>query len=213
MIYDKLICEYELTSLALIGSRARGDFGPHSDLDLIAIGPMCGFFAIDEPGEPFIELHIVNSAEEWKATPSWWYALRELRIILDDGNFAELSAMLDEWKNSYTTPARDIMGNLSWLNATVRKLKNATSDISLAYSLETSIWQILAGVFISKNMPVPANSDMYRLAPSFLGEDTFKRLIMGSIGERVEVALQCCHQITAAHNHRIERTRIDRLAQ
>ena len=206
MEYSQIIQRYQLSSLAVIGSRARGDFGPSSDLDLIGIGRDKGFFIIEEEGEPYTELHVVSNVEDWKFRPRWWYALRDMRVIEDDGSLAKLFGMIDQWQSDYVTPEEDIVRNLNWLKSTMRKLKNPSSDLLTSYRIETSLWEILAGAFISRNMPVPANSEVYRLAPEILGRETFDGLILGDVDTRKRIASQLCEQITTAHNKSLHPT-------
>jgi hypothetical protein len=76
------------------------------------------------------------------------------------------------------------------------------------YILATNLWEILAGVFISRNMPVPANSGMARLAPKVLSKATFNDLILGEVATRKRIALSLCDQIITAHQNRHTRSSI-----
>jgi hypothetical protein len=206
MEYSQIIQRYHLSALAVIGSRARGDFGPASDLDLIGIGGEKGFFIIEEAGEPYTELHVVSHVEDWQFKPGSWYSLRDMTVIEDDGSFARLPGMIDEWYRDYITPEKEIVNSLNWLKATTRKLENASSDLTTMYILTTNLWEILAGVFISRNMPVPANSEMARLAPKVLSKATFNDLILGEVATRKRIALSLCDQIITAHQNRHTRS-------
>ena len=56
--FDNLIQKFDLTTLAIVGSRARGENGKFSDLDLIGTGKEERFYSFTYL-EQFTELHIL----------------------------------------------------------------------------------------------------------------------------------------------------------
>ena len=199
MDWEFIAAKHALRALGVIGSRARGDHSPHSDLDLVGVGRKTGFQSFREPGV-VVELHVVHDIGEWAAKPSWWYALREVRVVIDDGTLAKLPGLVDEWQQGYRVPADEIRRNRGWLESLVRKLRGAKSPLGAAFLVNTNTWEILAGAFLARNMPVPASSHMLRLAPQVIGEERFRILMMGALDERVRVALAMCEEIVEAHS-------------
>jgi predicted nucleotidyltransferase len=198
--------KYNLTALAMIGSRARGDYSPYSDFDLVGLSETSGFIRFSELGN-IIELHIMQDVFEWALKPSWWYGLGKLQILIDDGTISALPELINQWWEDYCVPIEEIRRNRDWLEGTIRKLRGAGSPLASTFFLTTSTWEILAGSFLVCNMPVPASSDMLRLAPQILGEVRFRILLHGSEDERVQTALELCDEIVEAHNIELNRNR------
>ncbi len=61
---EEIARAYGLTALGVIGSRARGDYGPHSDLDLIGVSREKGFVSFEHAGT-FTELHRVSDVADY----------------------------------------------------------------------------------------------------------------------------------------------------
>lgn len=191
---EKIVRTYGLSALGVIGSRARGDHGPHSDLDLIGVAKDQRLVTFNHAGT-FTELHIVQDVASYEHKPSWWYALRDLRVVHDDGSLAWLGHQLPHWFSSYVTPPAERERNRYWLLATRRKLLNSQAALQLNYELSTSFWQLLCGSFLVKDLPVPANSDMFRLAPEVLGTGQLEQLLLASDDARKQYALSLIKKI------------------
>ncbi len=186
----------------MIGSRARGDHSEQSDLDLIALSGEPGFERFVEQGL-IVELHVVRDPSDWSKQPSWWYALGEMDIKVDDGTLSGLPALVERWRSAYSPPLDEVRRNRDWLEATIRKLQKAESELETAFLVTTSTWEILAGAFIAQAMPVPASSHMFRLAGRVIGEERFAALLEGELPKRRRVALELCRQIVRAHASRL----------
>ena len=190
--------KYALRALGVIGSRARGDHSRHSDLDLVGLGSQTDFRRFRE-SSILAELHIVRDVAEWASRPSWWYALREVKVVIDDGTLSTLPSLVEEWRRDYRVPLEEVRRNRGWLESMMRKLRGAESPLDAAFLLNTNTWEILAGAFLARSMPVPASSHMLRLAPRVVGEERFRILMMGAQDERVRVALEVCSEVVEAH--------------
>lgn len=197
--------EHNLRALAVIGSRARGNFTQYSDLDLIGLSDEAGFRRFSENGL-LVELHVAHDVSDWAPKPSWWYALDELQVKIDDGTLSTLPALIVQWRRQYCPSLDDVKRNRDWLEAVVRKLRGSASELSTAFIISTSMWEILAGAFIARDLPVPASSDMLRLAPGIVGEGRFETLITGTVDDRRSIALDICNEIIEAHNKRVQAT-------
>lgn len=192
---DNLIREFNLTALAIIGSRARGDHGKFSDLDLIGIGQTEEFHSLISL-EQFTELHICSDINIYKQKPSWWYALKEMKIVLDDGSLGQLLKVLSQWYSTYKSAISDLEKNRYWLESTKRKLQNSKTELKISYEITTAFWQILSGMFFIRDLPIPANSDMLRLAPKIIGEKRFETLLTGNYLQKKAIALELIEEIT-----------------
>lgn len=193
-----------MRALATIGSRARGDYSSYSDLDLVGLSETAGFSRFSASGN-VVELHVMHDVSEWALKPSWWYALDELQVLIDDGTISTLPELINQWREDYCVPIEEIRRNRDWLEGTVRKLLGASTHLTSAFFLTTSTWEILAGYFMARNMPIPASSDMLRLAPQILGEARFRILIQGFESERIQTGLELCHEIIETHNKSLNR--------
>ncbi len=196
---DELIRDFSLSALAVIGSRARGDSGNFSDLDLIGVGEQQAFHKLTHL-QHHTELHIFTHPAVWKQKPSWWYTLEDMKIILDDGSFAKLLELLPVWRADYKSDASDVEKNRYWLESTRRKLQNSHTEEKISYEVATAFWQLLSGPFLVRDMPVPANSDMFRLAPQVIGDARFNNLLTGDCLKRKAVALEIIDEVTCASN-------------
>lgn len=185
---------YGLTALGVIGSRARGDHGPYSDLDLIGVSREKGFVSFEHAGT-FTELHRVPDVADYARKSSWWYPLRDLQIVHDDGSLAWLKRQLPGWFSSYVTSPVERERNRYWLLASRRKLLNSRTALRLNYELSTSFWQLLIGSFLAKNLPVPASSDMFRLVPEIVGKGRLEQLLLADDDERKQQALKLIQEI------------------
>ena len=190
-----LIRAYDLSALAAIGSRARGDFGPMSDLDLIGVGKEQTFYAL-EYHQLHTELHVYTDLSAFRRKASWWYALDDMRIIRDDGSFGKLRESLPQWRAAYRSNSEALAQNQYWLKSLKRKLENASSKLSVSYHLATSTWQLLTGAFLIRDLPVPASSDMLRHASKVVGAERLERLLTGDYLERKETALTLIDELT-----------------
>jgi len=191
---DKLVSDFDLRALSIIGSRARGDSGTFSDLDLIGLGASKAFHTFTH-SQHFTELHVYVNTLAFKQKPSWWYALEDMKIVVDDGSFAELLERLPAWRLAFKSDPEEVSRNRHWLESSRRKLQNSATDIEVSYIVSTSFWQILSGHFLVRDMPVPASSDMFRLAPQIIGEARFEGLLVGAYSRRKTVALELIREV------------------
>lgn len=201
--FKKIARDNGLRGLAVIGSRASGDAARDSDWDLIGISDKPGFRRFINNGF-VVELHTVKRLADWRARPSWWYSLSSLKVKIDDGTLSTLPSLVETWRKSYEATADEIRRNRDWLEAVVRKLRGAKSDLGTAFLLATNLWEILSGAFIANNLPVPASSDMFRLAPGIIGRQKFEVLIEGDLPERKRNALLICKRVIRRHNQRLK---------
>ena len=203
--FERISQNAKLKALAVIGSRARGDCSEHSDYDLIGLSEKCNFIRFTED-QYVIELHTTQSVLDWSSKPSWWYALECIDIKVDDGTIGSLPSLAKQWQKNYCPSEEDIRRNLYWIESVVRKILGSNSDLKLAYILETNLWEILTGSFLSRSMPMPANSDMFRLAPSIIGKELFRGLLCGTLVQKRKIAMDLCREIIETHNKALELT-------
>lgn len=189
---------YDLMCLGIIGSRARGDHGLQSDLDLIGFSKESGFYRFQDQGH-LVELHVYNSVQAWFTKPSWWYVLDELLILQDDGTLEYLKSQVSKWFGAYQPLLSDIRKNKDWLEAFIRKIESTKRELKVTYLINTNLWEILSGVFMMNHRPVPANSGMYRMAPKILGEQIFSDLLLSSPELRKKIACQLVNDIIEHH--------------
>jgi hypothetical protein len=121
----------------------------------------------------------------------------------DDRSLHTSPLLIADWREQYSSPLADARHNRDWHEAAARKLWGSGSEMRTAFIVSTSVWWILSGAFIIRNMPVPANSDMLRVAPRVIGVYSFGALVMGAETQR-ETALLLCAEAITSHTARIE---------
>ena len=205
MNFEKIARNKGLRALAVIGSRARGDSTRYSDWDLIGLSDKPAFCRFTDNGI-VVELHAVRKVADWKDKPSWWYTLSSMDVKMDDGTLATLPSLVEIWRKGYEPTHEEVRRNRDWLEAVERKLRGSKSDSGTAFLIATNLWEILSGAFISSNMPVPASSDMFRLAPKIVGQQRFEILINGDLSGRKRTALAMCRKTILRHNQRLNGT-------
>ena len=103
---------------------------------------------------------------------------------------------LPQWQQTYKTDPKELARTKYWLLSSQRKLLNAETKQKIQYELSTSFWQLLSLFFLKANMPVPANSDMYRLAPTLMGEARFEDLLGTDVRLKKELTLELINELT-----------------
>lgn len=53
-------------------------------------------------------------------------------------------------------------------------------------------------MFLIRDLPIPANSDMFRLAPKIIGESRFTDLLTGNYLQKKAIALELIAEVTCA---------------
>lgn len=147
-------------AIAIIGSRARGNYGPNSDWDYIAICDSKNFIRINEMGT-VIEIHCITGFNDFINKPSWWYALKTMKCVDGDPELiSRIQEIAFEKFNKYTTDKEVVKSNIEWLMSSKRKIMNATDQIDSEFQMASAMWELFSSYFHKENKPIPANGDM-----------------------------------------------------
>ncbi|MGL5940359.1 MAG: hypothetical protein ACRC2S_08235 [Waterburya sp.] len=98
----------------------------------------------------------------------------------------------------YKSSISELKRNRYWLESTKRKLQNNTTELKVSYEVTTAFWQILTGMFLIRDLPIPANSAMFRLAPKIIGETEFETLLTGNYLQKKQISLELIEEIICA---------------
>lgn len=189
-----------LLGILLIGSFARGDALPGSDLDLrlyFAPGHTRRFAAEMSEGV-LIERGSadVESARAKLATnPMEVYAYLDGRILYDpEGVIVQLVSEARALFAAYRTPEKERSESAYWLESVrikVRAALNAGDMTRGAYLVSTASWPLITGLWAANDKPLPPNGSVWphlkdlaktppgleALLQGFFGEETWQRML------------------------------------
>lgn len=189
-----------LLGMLLIGSFARGDALPGSDLDLrlfFAPGHTRRFVAevregiLIERGSVDVESALAKLA----TNPMEVYAYLDGRILSDpEGVITQLAGEARERFAAYRTPVKERSESTYWLESVrikVRAALNAGDTARGAYLVSTASWPLLTGLWAANDKPLPPNGsvwphlkdltktppDLEVLLQGFFGGETRQRML------------------------------------
>ncbi|MBJ7968021.1 nucleotidyltransferase domain-containing protein [Bacillus cereus] len=154
----------EIIGLMLIGSVARGDANPDSDLDLYIL-------LENEPPKKFHSEIRDNILIEYKYAdfnqvqlnfnnnPMELYSFLEGKILFDNREFLKQLVEIAQYKyKNYCIPDNKIKGISHWLNSSLIKINAAlkvNEELKASYIVNTSTWVMLEGIWAINNKPIP----------------------------------------------------------
>jgi len=207
MLLQQIVAEAmhqeDVLGILLIGSVARGEALPGSDLDMhFIVAP--GSSRKTEPEFRqgiLIERSYVDMAQaqaKLESNPMSIYSYLDGRILFDpQGLLAQLKEQAKKRFETYQYTKREREGIAYWLKSARLKMDVAQkADILLkaAFVATTTSWEILVGLWAANNKPMPPNSsvwfhlkDLSTVPPDC--EDMLKRLFCGETHVRVQTAI------------------------
>ena len=188
----------------LIGSVARGDAYPDSDLDfyiLLEDGQNKKFHS-ETRKEILVEYKYadVNQIlENFKNNPMELYSFLEGEILFDKRDdlkkLKEIAAY--EFEN-YHVSSDKIKGISHWLHSSLIKMQSAlkaNDELKASYIVQTSIWTLLEGIWAVNSKPVPPAGAVLKyiktlsIVPTNF-EDYINRLFLGDTKDRIKAAIE-----------------------
>ena len=193
----------EVVGVLLMGSVARGDAGPGSDLDLM-------FMLAAGRGRPFrstmcrdtlVEIHHANleqASGKLRRNPMWVYGYLDGRILYDrEGLLSQLVAYARHVRETYTVEKEELDGIIYWLSSARLKMiaaREVGDHLKASFVASTTSWKIVEGLWAVNGKPVPPAgsiwahlNDLHSTPQDF--PPKFGELFVGDSAHRVDRAI------------------------
>ncbi|HDR7795664.1 TPA: nucleotidyltransferase domain-containing protein [Bacillus luti] len=164
IILSECLSTDKVNGFMLIGSVARGDAYPESDLDLYILlkdGQKKEFHAEIRDGI-LVEYKYANFNQiqvNFKNNPMELYSFLEGRILFDKiGELKKLKEAATYEFENYRVSSDKVEGISHWLHSSLMKINSAlkaNDELKASYIVHTSTWTLLEGIWAVNNKPVP----------------------------------------------------------
>ncbi|WP_433774089.1 nucleotidyltransferase domain-containing protein [Bacillus wiedmannii] len=170
-ILSECLSRDKVNGFMLIGSVARGDAYPESDLDfyiLLADGQEKKFHS-ETREDILVEYKYadVNQIQlNFKNNPMELYSFLEGKILFDkNGELKELKTIAKHKFENYRVASDKVKGISHWLYSSLIKVKialKANDELKASYIVHTSTWTLLEGIWAVNNRPTPSAGSVLR---------------------------------------------------
>ncbi|MED2933470.1 nucleotidyltransferase domain-containing protein [Bacillus wiedmannii] len=202
-IVAEILSINKITGCMLIGSVARGDAYPDSDLDfyvLLEDGQNKKFHS-ETREEILVEYKyadVKQILENFKNNPMELYSFLEGEILFDkSGELKKLKEIATYEFENYRVSSDKVKGISHWLRSSLIKIQSALKahdELKASYIVHTSTWTLLEGIWAINNKPTPPAGSVLRYIqvlpnkPIHL-EALLHKLFLGDTKERIESAI------------------------
>ena len=202
-IVDEAMHQKDILGILLMGSVARGDALPRSDLDLcFIVAPGSNRKTEPEFRQGILlecsYIDMVQAQAKLETNPMRIYAYLDGRILFDpQGLLIQLKEQAEKCFETYQYTQQEREGIAYWLQSALLKMnvaQNAEALLKAAFVATTTSWEILVGLWAVNNKPMPPNSsvwfhlkDLSNVPPDC--EETLKRLFCEETHIRVHIAI------------------------
>lgn len=172
-IIETLTSSYESdeNNLALLvtGSVARDEQTETSDLDLLVISNEKRPFEEKLIDGVVVEIKtntVDGFIQKIKDEPMNVYQWLDAKVIFDKENVSE--KIITEAKNiyeNYKPDSKEVAGVKKWLESAKIKIESAQTnndELALGFNVSNILWQIVRGLYLLNNKPVPPSTTAYR---------------------------------------------------
>ncbi|QWI17242.1 nucleotidyltransferase domain-containing protein [Bacillus wiedmannii] len=203
-IVAEILSTDNINGCMLIGSVARGDAYPDSDLDfyiLLEDGQNKKFHS-ETREEILVEYKYadVNQIlENFKNNPMELYSFLEGGILFDkSGELKKLKEIATYEFENYRVSSDKVKGISHWLHSSLIKIQSAlkaNDELKASYIVQTSIWTLLDGIWAVNNKPTPPAGSALKyietlsIVPTNF-EDYINRLFLGDTKDRIKAAIE-----------------------
>ncbi|PFV82367.1 DNA polymerase subunit beta [Bacillus sp. AFS059628] len=187
----------------LIGSVARGDAYPDSDLDLYFLledGQKKKFHS-ETREDILVEYKYADVNQilvNFKNNPMELYSFLEGEILFDkSGELKKLKEIAAYEFENYRVSSDKVKGISHWLHSSLIKIQSAlkaNDELKASYIVYTSIWTLLEGIWAINNKPTPPAGSVLRYIQTLPNkpihlEALLHKLFLGDTKERIESAI------------------------
>ncbi|EEK72862.1 MULTISPECIES: nucleotidyltransferase domain-containing protein [Bacillus] len=193
----------KVNGLMLIGSVARGDAYPESDLDLYILledGQNKKFHSETRKGI-LVEYKYADFNQiqvNFKNNPMELYSFLEGKILFDkSGELKRLKEIAKHKFENYRVSSEKVKGIFHWLNSSLIKIQSALKakdELKASYIVHTSMWTLLEGIWAINNKPTPPAGSALRYTQALSikptnFDDLLNKVFLGDTTERISSAI------------------------
>ncbi|KLA31645.1 nucleotidyltransferase domain-containing protein [Bacillus cereus] len=203
-IVAEILSTDNINGCMLIGSVARGDAYPDSDLDfyiLLEDGQNKKFHS--ETREDILVEYkyadVNQILENFKNNPMELYSFLEGKILFDKrDDLKKLKEIATYEFENYRVSSDKVKGISHWLHSSLIKIQSAlkaNDELKASYIVQTSIWTLLDGIWAVNNKPTPPAGSALKyietlsIVPTNF-EDYINILFLGDTKDRIKAAIE-----------------------
>ncbi|PEX84605.1 nucleotidyltransferase domain-containing protein [Bacillus cereus] len=170
-IVEETLSMDKVNGFMLIGSVARGDAYPESDLDfyiLLEDGQKKKFH-FETREDILVEYKYADCNQiqvNFKNNPMELYSFLEGRILFDkSGELKKLKEIATYEFENYRVSSDKVKGISHWLHSSLIKIQSAlkaNDELKSSYIVHTSTWTLLEGIWAINNRPTPSAGSVLR---------------------------------------------------
>ncbi|ENQ3111100.1 nucleotidyltransferase domain-containing protein [Bacillus sp. JAS102] len=198
-IFYEYVFRDKVNGLILIGSVARGDAYPESDLDfyiLLEDGQKKKFHSemredilVEYKGADFNQIQV-----NFKNNPMELYSFLEGKILFDkSGELKKLKEIATYEFENYRVSIDKMKGISHWLHSSLIKIQSAlkaNDELKASYIVHTSTWTLVEGIWAINNKPVPPAGSVLRYIQTLPNipihlDELLNKLFLGDTTERI----------------------------
>ncbi|MGG5736966.1 MULTISPECIES: nucleotidyltransferase domain-containing protein [Bacillus cereus group] len=202
-ILNESLYMYKVNGLMIIGSIARGDAYPESDLDLYVLlenGQKKDFHSEMREGI-LIEYKYADFNQiqvNFKNNPMELYSFLEGEILIDkSGELKKLKEIAKNEIENYRVSSDKVKGISHWLHSSLIKIRSAlkvNDELKASYIVHTSMWTLLEGIWAINNKPAPPAGSVLRYIQALPIRPTnfdefLNKVFLGDTTERISSAI------------------------
>ncbi|MFD2830433.1 nucleotidyltransferase domain-containing protein [Corticicoccus populi] len=160
----------KILGIMVVGSVARGEAYPDSDLDLYILIED----GIDKNFQAEIRENILveykyfsfkEAQRNMEKNPMEIYSFLDGVILIDrGGQLAQLKMNARPKLDSYCVSKKEVQGIIHWLYSSLNKIKAAEKmedEFKVSYIISTSTWTMLEGIWAVNNQPMPPSGAVW----------------------------------------------------
>lgn len=193
----------KVTGCMLIGSVARGDAYPDSDLDLYILleDGQKKKFHFETREEILVEYKYAGVNQilvNFQNNPMELYSFLEGEILFDkSGELKKLKEIAAYEFENYRVSSDKVKSISHWLHSSLIKIQSAlkaNDELKASYIVHTSTWTLLEGIWAINNKPTPPAGSVLRYIQTLPNKPIhlkafLHKLFLGDTKERIESAI------------------------